>query len=238
MYRNLAKKAYTRREYMGGVPGSKIVTFDMGNLNQEFPLEISLVAEEGCQIRHTALEAARISINRRLMGSLGRMNFYLKFRVYPHHVLRENKQATGAGADRVSEGMRLAFGKAVGTAARVKPGQKVISLFTFHELEEKAKDALRHGAHKLPTPSRLAFEEHEVHGPITGPVAFVREEEPEPEKEEKAAEGAAEGAEGEEKGAEKKGAEKKGEEKAEEKKGEEKKEDRKGREHRKEHRKD
>ncbi len=251
MYRNLAKKAYTRREYMGGVPGSKIVTFDMGNLTQEFPLELALVAEEGCQIRHTALEAARITINRRLMGQLGRMNFYLKIRVYPHHVLRENKQATGAGADRVSEGMRLAFGKAIGTAARVKPGQKVISLFTFHELEEKAKDALRHGAHKLPTPSRIVFEEHEVHGPITGPVAFVREEEPEPEKEEKAAEAPAEGAEGAEKGAEKKGAEKgevkkeerKGEvkkeeeKKGEEKKGEEKKEERKGREHRKEHRK-
>jgi large subunit ribosomal protein L10e len=237
MYRNLAKKAYTRREYMGGVPGSKIVTFDMGNLNQEFPLELALVAEEGCQIRHTALEAARITINRRLMGQLGRMNFYLKIRVFPHHVLRENKQATGAGADRVSEGMRLAFGKAVGTAARVKPGQKVISLFTFHELEEKAKDALRHGAHKLPTPSRIVFEEHEVHGPITGPVAFVREEEPEPEKEEKTAEAPAEGAaKGAEKGAEK-GEEKKGAEKAEEKKGEEKKEERKGRDHRKEHRK-
>ena len=39
---------------------------------------------------------------------------------YPHHVLRENKQATGAGADRVSQGMRCAFGKNVGTAARVK----------------------------------------------------------------------------------------------------------------------
>ena len=226
MYRNLAKKAYTRREYMGGVPGSKIVTFDMGNLNQEFPLELALVAEEGCQIRHTALEAARVTINRRLMGQLGRMNFYLKIRVYPHHVLRENKQATGAGADRVSEGMRLAFGKAIGTAARVKAGQKVISLFTFHELEEKAKDALRHGAHKLPTPSRVVFEEHEVHGPITGPVAFVKEKEPEPEKEEKAAGTPAEGAEGEEKEAGK----------AEEKKGEEK-EERKGREHRKEHRK-
>ena len=243
MYRNLAKKAYTRREYMGGVPGSKIETFDMGNLNQEFPLELALVAEEGCQIRHTALEAARITINRRLMGQLGRMNFYLKIRVYPHHVLRENKQATGAGADRVSEGMRLAFGKAVGTAARVKPGQKVISLFTFHELEEKAKDALRHGAHKLPTPSRIIPEVHEVHGPITGPVAFVKE--PEPEKEEKAAEVPAEGAEQEKKGGEKKGEEKKGEEKkgeekkGEEKKGEEKKEEKKGgrREHRKGERK-
>ncbi|MFZ0005440.1 MAG: 50S ribosomal protein L16, partial [Methanoregula sp.] len=35
MYRNLAKKAYTRREYMGGVPGNKIVQFEMGNLSQE-----------------------------------------------------------------------------------------------------------------------------------------------------------------------------------------------------------
>ena len=37
MYRTLAKKAYTRREYMGGVPGSKIVQFEMGNLSGEFP---------------------------------------------------------------------------------------------------------------------------------------------------------------------------------------------------------
>ena len=33
MYRNISKKAYTRREYMGGVPGSKVVQFDMGNLS-------------------------------------------------------------------------------------------------------------------------------------------------------------------------------------------------------------
>ena len=31
MYRNVNKKAYTRREYMGGVPGNKIVQFEMGN---------------------------------------------------------------------------------------------------------------------------------------------------------------------------------------------------------------
>ena len=57
MYRNLAKKAYTRREYMGGVPGSKIVQFEMGNLSQEFPVETHLIVDESCQIRHTALEA-------------------------------------------------------------------------------------------------------------------------------------------------------------------------------------
>lgn len=157
MYRNIAKKAYTRREYMGGVPGSKIVQFDMGNLRDEFPVEASLVVNEACQIRHTALEAARITINRRLVKDVGRMNFHLKLRTYPHHVLRENKQATGAGADRVSEGMRLAFGKAVGTAARVHPGQKIFTIYTTEAYADKAKDALAHGIYKLPSPSRIVI---------------------------------------------------------------------------------
>lgn len=166
MYTPISKKAYTRREYMGGVPGSKITQFDLGNLSQEFPVEISLVAEEACQIRHSALEAARISVNRRLLKEVGRMNFHFKVRVYPHHVLRENKQATGAGADRVSEGMRLAFGKAVGTAARVSHNQKVFSVWSVPQYLDKVKDALRNGSHKLPTPSHLIIEEHEVSGPI------------------------------------------------------------------------
>ena len=159
MYRNIAKKAYTRREYMGGVPGSKIVQFEMGNLSQEFPLEINLTVEEACQIRHTALEAARISINRKLIKDIGRMNFHLKLRVYPHHVLRENKQATGAGADRVSEGMRLAFGKAVGTAARVASGQIIFTVYTTPQYIEKSKDALWHGGQKLPSPTYIKIVE-------------------------------------------------------------------------------
>jgi large subunit ribosomal protein L10e len=158
MYRNLAKKAYTRREYMGGVPGSKIVQFEMGNLSQEFPVEQHLHVEETCQIRHTALEAARISINRRLLKDVGRMNFHLKIRVFPHHVLRENKQATGAGADRVSEGMRLAFGKPIGTAARVSAGQKIFTVYTLPQYNDKVKEALRSGSHKLPSPTYMTVD--------------------------------------------------------------------------------
>ena len=152
MYRNISKKAYTRREYMGGVPGSKIVQFEMGNLTTDFPVELSLMVEEECQIRHTALEAARISINRKLMSEIGRQNFHLKIRTYPHHVLRENKQATGAGADRVSEGMRLAFGKAVGTAARVAPKQKIFTVYTTEQYIEKAKVAMRSGGYSSRPP--------------------------------------------------------------------------------------
>ena len=166
MYRNLAKKAYTRREYMGGVPGNKIVQFEMGNLSQEFPTEVDLIVEETCQIRHSALEAARISVNRKLLKDVGRTNFHFKVRVFPHHVLRENKQATGAGADRVSEGMRLAFGKAVGTAARVEAGQIIFTVFSTAQYLDKIKAALRNGSHKLPTPSHLKVHTIKVSGRI------------------------------------------------------------------------
>ena len=175
MYRNISKKAYTRREYMGGVPGSKMVQFEMGNLSQEFPTEVDLVVEESCQIRHSALEAARITVNRRLMKEVGRSNFHFKVRVFPHHVLRENKQATGAGADRVSEGMRLSFGKAVGTAARVDANQKVMTVYSTPQYLEKIKDALHHGGYKLPTPSHLKVSEIKVSGRIVAAPKLVGE---------------------------------------------------------------
>ena len=175
MYRNVNKKAYTRRKYMGGVPGNKIVQYEMGNLSQEFPSEIDLIVDETCQIRHSALEAARITINRRLMKDVGRSNFHFKVRVFPHHVLRENKQATGAGADRVSEGMRLAFGKAVGTAARMSAGQKLMTVFSTPQYIEKIKDAMRHGGHKLPTPSHLKVSEIKVSGRVIAAPKLVGE---------------------------------------------------------------
>jgi large subunit ribosomal protein L10e len=173
MYRNISKKAYTRREYMGGVPGSKIVQFEMGNLSQEFPTEVDLIVEEACQIRHSALEACRISINRKLLKEVGRMNFHFKVRVFPHHVLRENKQATGAGADRVSEGMRLSFGKAVGTAARVDAGQAILSVFSTPQYLDKVKAAMRNGSHKLPSPSHLKVHTIKVSGRIVAVPKFA-----------------------------------------------------------------
>ncbi|MBN1431412.1 MAG: 50S ribosomal protein L16 [Methanomicrobiaceae archaeon] len=162
MYRAISKRAYTRREYMGGVPGSKIVQFNMGNPKEQFPMEVSILAEEACQIQHKALEAARMNVNRKLMKELGRMNYHFKLRTYPHQVLRENKQATGAGADRVSEGMRMAFGKAVGTAARVQSQQKIFTVYTTEANAEKAKGALKSAGYKLPTPTRLIIEKRKT----------------------------------------------------------------------------
>lgn len=152
MYREIKGQAYTRKEYMGGVPAPRISQFDIGNPSGDFPVELSLKVKEACQIRHTALEAARIAANRVLAKGVGTANYHLKVRIYPHNVLREHKMATGAGADRVSGGMRAAFGKPVGTAARVQPDQAIITIRTTVQGFNTAKEALWRAAMKLPSP--------------------------------------------------------------------------------------
>ena len=96
----------------------------------DFPVVIELTSDNACQIRDTALEAARQVANSTIRNSAGADGYALRIHVYPHQILRENKQATGAGADRVSQGMRQAFGKNVGTAARVLRGQTIVSIHT------------------------------------------------------------------------------------------------------------
>ena len=116
---------------------------------------MQLIAEEACQIRHTALEAARISINRKLLENVGAGNYFLQIRPYPHQVIREHKMATGAGADRISSGMRMAFGKPVGTAARVHPGEIIMVGKVDRGSAKTMKDALKKASIKLPTPCKV-----------------------------------------------------------------------------------
>lgn len=157
MYRRLKGPAYTRRKFIGGVPNNRILSFHSGNRRAAetggFPVVLELRANNDCQIRHTALEAARVISNSTIRNEAGAQGYALRIHTYPHHVLRENKQATGAGADRVSQGMRCAFGKNVGTAARVRRGQRVVSLHVKPEHYLTAKDALRKAGMKFPTPT-------------------------------------------------------------------------------------
>lgn len=155
MYTRVTGPAYTRKKFMGGVPYPKITTFTLGNQKKTFDVEFRMIAEETCQIRHIALEAARVSINRKLLEHLGPENYYLQIRPYPHHVLREHKMATGAGADRISSGMKLAFGRPVGTAARVSSGDIIMVARTNAEGARFLKQALEKGSIKLPTPCRI-----------------------------------------------------------------------------------
>ncbi|WP_373189936.1 50S ribosomal protein L16 [Halolamina sp.] len=161
MYREINKPSYTRREYITGIPGSKVAQHNMGDLQagpDDYPVEISLRPEETLQIRHGSLESARLSANRHLVKELGEGNYKMVLRKFPHQVLRENKQATGAGADRVSDGMRQAFGKPVGTAARVGEGENIFTAYCEPEQADAVKEAFRRAYNKMSPPCRIVVE--------------------------------------------------------------------------------
>lgn len=158
MYRQIKGQAYTRREYMGGVPASRVSQYEMGNLREDFPVVLTLRVKNRVQIRHTSIEAGRIAANKVLNGQIGVANYHMTVRAYPHVVLRENKLATGAGADRVSSGMRQGFGKTVGTAARLECNQAILTVRVPAEKAVIAKDALWRASMKFPSPCYIDVE--------------------------------------------------------------------------------
>lgn len=157
-YREVKGQPYARKEYIKGHPPPKITKFTMGNPSAKFDYQLKLIAEESAQIRHNALEAARIATNRHLQKALGTENYCLRILPYPHVVLRENKMIFGAHADRLQEGMRRAFGKPIGTAARVKPNQTIITVNVNEDGIKIAKEALKRGEAKLPVSCRIIIE--------------------------------------------------------------------------------
>lgn len=157
--------AYTRisnnpsDSFITGVPGPKITHYETGNLSKKFDTEISIVTNDRIQIRHNSLEASRVAANKILEDTIGVNNYRFQVRVFPHHVMRENVIATGAGADRVSEGMRKSFGKPIGTAARVRSGQTVFTVY-INKSEDAikiAKKALHIAISKLPGSMKIVI---------------------------------------------------------------------------------
>lgn len=148
-----------RKSYIKGVPKPKITEFELGK-KQDYEKRLFLVAQKSIQIRHNSLEATRVSAVQTLEKNIGKGNdYFLKIRIYPHHVLRENALATGAGADRYQQGMRQSFGKPVSTAAQVRTGQRIIEVRVNSNNVNTAKKALKQASHKLPTPCKIVVED-------------------------------------------------------------------------------
>jgi large subunit ribosomal protein L10e len=155
-YTRVSKKV-PRKSYVVGVPFPKIHQFEMGSKEGEYDTTLYLVAKQSVQIRHNALEAARVVAGKFLEKMLGK-DYFFKILLYPHHVIREKPIATGAGADRYSQGMRLSFGKPTGVAVQVKEGQKLIMLRIKKENLEIGKKALKKAGLKISTPVRIEVE--------------------------------------------------------------------------------
>ena len=79
----------------------------------------------------------------------------MRCRVHPWHVLRINKMLSCAGADRLQAGMRGAFGKSYGKAARVKIGSILYSVRIREADVKKALEAFRRAKNKFPGSQRI-----------------------------------------------------------------------------------
>uniref|UniRef100_A0AAZ3S6K4 Ribosomal protein L10e/L16 domain-containing protein n=1 Tax=Oncorhynchus tshawytscha TaxID=74940 RepID=A0AAZ3S6K4_ONCTS len=111
------------------------------------PLEVACLHSP---ISPLALEAARICANKYMVKTCGKDGFHIRVRLHPFHVIRINKMLSCAGADRLQTGMRGAFGKPLGTVARVRIGQVIMSVRTKASNKEHIIEALRRAKFKFP----------------------------------------------------------------------------------------
>src|SRR3989339_1237856 len=123
------KSAHKSKAYIKTIPYSKIVKFRMGAQKDydsgKHKYLIQLIALEGTQVRDTALEAGRM-LAHKLMEEKIPGQYFFEVKVYPHHFIRENKMAAGAGADRMATGMTQSFGIVIGRMALVSQNQVIL----------------------------------------------------------------------------------------------------------------
>lgn len=167
-YSKMHNRPYTRtsksksKSYIKVVPHNKIVRYILGNQKAfdegKLPFVLKMIAQEPVVIRDNALEACRMSLNKNLEKFL--LNkFFLAVRVYPHHMLRNNKTAAGAGADRISTGMTQSFGIIEGRAARVKAGQAIFFVAVDSEQSvSTARKVMAMSKAKVPCGTKISFE--------------------------------------------------------------------------------
>ena len=150
---------FKKKSYIRADPAKVIVRFDMGDQRKQYTHEVSLISKVALQIRSNALESARQTSNRLLEKHLGPMGYFFKLRVHPHHILRENKIAAGAGADRFSTGMSHSFGIPIGTAAQVRKGQVIAALQIEKQHLDLGMKAINRMRHKLPAECQVVVRE-------------------------------------------------------------------------------
>ena len=153
-------KRKVKKAFVRGVPDSRLRSFDMGFAKpKDCEIELDLTSSEHFQMRDNALESARVMANKIFEKNIGRDLYYFKVRVFPHQCLREHSMLTGAGADRLSSGMRKPFGRPTGRAAVVRKGQRIFTIYTMKQFEKHAREGLRRAGMKLSGSPKIVFKD-------------------------------------------------------------------------------
>ncbi|PKM92178.1 MAG: hypothetical protein CVU81_01880 [Euryarchaeota archaeon HGW-Euryarchaeota-1] len=124
------KRAYARtakkvagKAYIKKVPATQVHRYEYGGLKGEVECtRIVVYVREPCVIRTNSIEASRkviAGLFEKVFVSEKNKAYYIKILRYAHHIVREHIFASGAGADRVSQGMSHSYGKSGCVAIRL-----------------------------------------------------------------------------------------------------------------------
>ncbi len=136
-----------RKSFVKGAPHPKVRQYNMGT-DKRFEIEVEFVADYPVQLRDNAIEAARQAANKYMEKTLVD-NYFFQVVSYPHLVVREHAALGVAGADRISKGMKRAFGKPKGRMARLDSGDVVFRGRLLKKDLPVLKEALRRAQCKL-----------------------------------------------------------------------------------------
>ena len=131
-------KRKPRKSFVKGAPHPKVRQYLMG-VDKPYDLEVEMVEEYPVRIRDKTLPG----------------NYLMQVVPYPHLVLREHSALGVAGADRISKGMKRAFGKPKGRLAQVEGGKPVVRMRIYAKDLNTLKEAMRRAAIKMPGKTSL-----------------------------------------------------------------------------------
>ena len=165
-------RAYTRKSkvkqksYIKTIPNSKVVKLKMGDItgfqSGKYPIVLAGIMKNTALIRDNALEAVRQYLHRFLTEKIGK-DYYFELKAYPHHMLRENKMITGAGADRMQTGMALSFGRTTGRAAIVKKDHPLFIIAVLNKKhEQQAREMINSARPRLPCTISIQYLKNEA----------------------------------------------------------------------------
>lgn len=120
------------------------------------PKRLALYSRSTVQVPEKVYETFRLSVLKKIenvcLGSL-KSDYCIVFHKYPHQLLRFHAIASGAKADRISEGMSNSFGSNFMKASKIKEGDLFFTVYLadkYDSLTKKLSKEIKKACAKLP----------------------------------------------------------------------------------------
>ena len=135
------------------LPNRKLTNQRAGNNKEkeagQFKTCYNIISLQNQLVTDISLESFRITLNRLLNKYIGKVNWSLVIRKKSHIILRKHKMPEGGSVDRVSAGMRLAYGVPFNRAAKCMNQQILFSVYHHKQDSLKLKPHIKKALSKV-----------------------------------------------------------------------------------------